>query len=389
MRDGPACDRARATCRRFSRGATGPSCAAISANIRELGLASAGALVRQHRAARRSAYPHVRDRRAPLGELLLGACGLCAIDWVNRTADFSIYIGHDGLYIDERHAPDAGRTLLRYRLRGAGDCIASGARSTVSTQAKQRLLDALGFTLDGRHRETHWGEGAWHDSLFFGILDREFRCPQRCPNRVIGARRVTTAIIVQARLGSSRLPGKVLMPLGAATPLASVLARCARIPGIDVVVCAVPEGRDNDAVAAAARGAAAPWFSAVRETDVLDRYHRAARAVGATIGHARDQRLSADRSRDCAAKCWRCSTATGADYVVQQPAAAMAARARLRRLSRVRALPAPRREATAARGPRARDAVAQAQSASFAGSMSMGPAAGSSATAGPSISPRI
>lgn len=105
---------------------------------------------------------------------LLGACGLCYIDWINRTGDFSLYIGRDALYIDELWAPDAGRTLLGYGFHELGLhrvwCEIYGF-----DQAKQQLLPALGFTLDGRHRETHWAEGAWHDSLFYGILDRDFR----------------------------------------------------------------------------------------------------------------------------------------------------------------------------------------------------------------------
>jgi spore coat polysaccharide biosynthesis protein SpsF len=92
---------------------------------------------------------------------------------------------------------------------------------------------------------------------------------------------VTTAVIVQARRGSTRLPGKVLLPLGDETPLASVLRRCARIPGADVVVCAVPAGRDDDEVAAAAASAGAIIFRGP-EQDVLQRYLGAARAVGAT-----------------------------------------------------------------------------------------------------------
>ena len=38
---------------------------------------------------------------------LLGACGLCYIDWVNRHADFSIYIGEGGVYIDDTYAIEA------------------------------------------------------------------------------------------------------------------------------------------------------------------------------------------------------------------------------------------------------------------------------------------
>ena len=63
-----------------------------------------------------------------------------------------------------------------------------------------------------------------------------------------------TGIVVQARAGSSRLPGKVLMPLAGRTVLAHVIERCLAIEGVDVVCCAVPEG---DAARVAAR-----WSSA-------------------------------------------------------------------------------------------------------------------------------
>ena len=45
---------------------------------------------------------------------LLGACGLCYIDWINRNADFSIYIGKDDLYIDERYAIEAAQIMMKY-----------------------------------------------------------------------------------------------------------------------------------------------------------------------------------------------------------------------------------------------------------------------------------
>ena len=45
---------------------------------------------------------------------LLGACGLCYIDWINRNADFSIYIGKDDLYIDEKYAIEAAQIMMKY-----------------------------------------------------------------------------------------------------------------------------------------------------------------------------------------------------------------------------------------------------------------------------------
>ena len=123
---------------------------------------------------------------------------------------------------------------------------------------------------------------------------------------------MTTAIIVQARLGSLRLPGKILRPLGRHTPLHYVLTRCARIPGADLVVCAVPEGAENDAVAAYALycGAAVVRGS---ETDLLDRHLQAARAVGASTV----MRITSDCPLIDPALCGevlRALTESGADY---------------------------------------------------------------------------
>src|SRR5689334_18525028 len=86
--------------------------------------------------------------------------------------------------------------------------------------------------------------------------------------------------IIQARVGSSRLPGKVMMDLNGAPVLAHVLARAAAIPGIDRVCCAIPDLAENDALAALAGDLGA---TVVRgsETDVLDRYRQAAAACGA------------------------------------------------------------------------------------------------------------
>lgn len=92
---------------------------------------------------------------------------------------------------------------------------------------------------------------------------------------------MTLAVIVQARMGSSRCPGKVMMDLGGAPFLKRCLDRCALIPGVDVVVCAVPDLPQDDPVA----DAAADWgYVVVRgsEKDVLARYAKAARDVIAT-----------------------------------------------------------------------------------------------------------
>ena len=88
--------------------------------------------------------------------------------------------------------------------------------------------------------------------------------------------------IVQARMGSSRLPGKIFADLAGEPVLARCLARLGRIRGIDEVVVATTTSPRDDRVAAFCRARGLPCFRG-RENDVLDRYYRAARRHAADV----------------------------------------------------------------------------------------------------------
>lgn len=93
---------------------------------------------------------------------------------------------------------------------------------------------------------------------------------------------MSVAVVVQARMRSTRLPGKVLLDLAGRTVLSHVLERCHAIPGADKVVCAVPDDPADDPVAAEALRCGALVVRGP-EDDVLERYRRAADQVGAEI----------------------------------------------------------------------------------------------------------
>jgi spore coat polysaccharide biosynthesis protein SpsF len=93
---------------------------------------------------------------------------------------------------------------------------------------------------------------------------------------------VKTLVVVQARLGSTRLPGKVLMPL-AGRPLLERMVervRAAETP-FDVVVATTTATAD-DAVAELCRRIDVACFRG-HPTDLLDRHVQAARAAGADV----------------------------------------------------------------------------------------------------------
>ena len=91
-----------------------------------------------------------------------------------------------------------------------------------------------------------------------------------------------TVAIVQARTGSTRLPGKILLPLAGQSVLAHVLTRCAAVPGVDAVCCATTNLAEDDVVAAEAARHGASAYRGPAE-DVLARYAGAAQAMEADV----------------------------------------------------------------------------------------------------------
>ncbi|MGE4265183.1 MAG: NTP transferase domain-containing protein [Desulfovibrio sp.] len=91
-----------------------------------------------------------------------------------------------------------------------------------------------------------------------------------------------TVAIVQARTGSTRLPGKVLADLCGRPLLARVLERVAACPGIDAIMVATTTLPDDAALAPLAREAGAEVFHGSAD-DVLERYCLAARQAKAEV----------------------------------------------------------------------------------------------------------
>jgi spore coat polysaccharide biosynthesis protein SpsF len=84
-----------------------------------------------------------------------------------------------------------------------------------------------------------------------------------------------TVIIVQARMTSTRLPGKVLLPLGGEPMLTRLVQRLRRVRRADAIVIATTTNASDDAIVALCEhlGVASHRGS---EHDVLSRYAEAA-----------------------------------------------------------------------------------------------------------------
>jgi spore coat polysaccharide biosynthesis protein SpsF len=89
--------------------------------------------------------------------------------------------------------------------------------------------------------------------------------------------------IVQARMGSSRLPGKVLMPLAGSTILGHLVRRLKPSKKVDKLVIATTQNTEDDAIADFGLHHSIPVFRG-SEWDVLDRFYQAALGQGAAKG---------------------------------------------------------------------------------------------------------
>ena len=86
--------------------------------------------------------------------------------------------------------------------------------------------------------------------------------------------------IIQARMGSSRFPGKALADLRGCPMLWRVIERARRAPGVDEVMVATTDAAPDDAIAEFCNKARVACFRG-SEDDVLDRFYQAAKGRSA------------------------------------------------------------------------------------------------------------
>lgn len=91
-----------------------------------------------------------------------------------------------------------------------------------------------------------------------------------------------TVVVIQARMGSTRLPGKVLARIGGRPMIAHVIERATSIHGADAVVAAIPDLAEDDPLAEVLGSLDTPVVRGPMD-DVLSRYLRAIDAAAADV----------------------------------------------------------------------------------------------------------
>ena len=103
---------------------------------------------------------------------LIGHCGLYYIDWINRNAEFTVYIG-DMNYRNGGFGSDTLRLLFEY-----GFSALNLHRIWAEVYSNNTAIDIyrrLGFIDEGVKRQHHFDAGRYIDSHMLGLLNTEWK----------------------------------------------------------------------------------------------------------------------------------------------------------------------------------------------------------------------
>lgn len=199
----------------------------------------------------------------------IGNVKLDHVDWISRRCDLGILIGDKASW-GRGFGTEATQLATRYAFERLGlERVTLGV--VVDNAAAAHVYEKLGYVVEGRRARDQYKDGAWLDTVMMSATRRRFLSRT---DRVVA--------IIQARMTSTRLPGKILKPLGGRPALLQLIERARAVARVDEVVLATSDDASDDVVADAARG----WDARVVRgslTDVLARFHKAALEARADV----------------------------------------------------------------------------------------------------------
>lgn len=106
---------------------------------------------------------------------LIGSCSLRAIDPVHRSTmiGYALMPAHQG----KGYAREAAGALIEHAFTKL-NVHRIGADLEPDNAGSRKVLDAYGFQVEGRLRDTYWLNGRWYDSLIMSLLEPEWRARQ-------------------------------------------------------------------------------------------------------------------------------------------------------------------------------------------------------------------
>ena len=105
----------------------------------------------------------------------IGACGLLYTNWITRSADLSLYIGLEELYIDNAgYAKEAASLLIDYGFNVLNLNKIWMELYEFDQKKLQLFTTGFGFKKDGTLREHCFADGRYWDSFIISLTRKDF-----------------------------------------------------------------------------------------------------------------------------------------------------------------------------------------------------------------------
>ncbi len=103
---------------------------------------------------------------------VIGVVDIFNVDWESRNADIGYWLGKK--YWNKGLMSEAIRLILRFAFE---ELKLHKISATIfeDNVASRRVLEKVGFKLEGKRREARLKFGKWHNELLYGILESEYR----------------------------------------------------------------------------------------------------------------------------------------------------------------------------------------------------------------------
>lgn len=102
----------------------------------------------------------------------IGAAGLLYINWINRAADFSFYIGDNDAYIDnEGYATEAASLLIDYGFKNLNLHKIWMELYEFDKLKIDFFTKKFNFEIDGKLRDNSFEQGRYYDSFILSLIN--------------------------------------------------------------------------------------------------------------------------------------------------------------------------------------------------------------------------
>ena len=102
---------------------------------------------------------------------VIGACGLLYINWINRSADFSFYIGKEQLYIDNMgYAEESAKLLIDYGFKQLNLHKIWMELYEFDNMKINFFKEKFNFHVDGVLRDNCFENGKYWNSLIISLI---------------------------------------------------------------------------------------------------------------------------------------------------------------------------------------------------------------------------